>query len=251
MLRDLPAGEHPTAPPPDSIVRKGEVSVTVRRQRLAEEVATIRARLVEESAAHDHEFDAVADLLRRRGHLSGWSLTASGRMVRRLFHERGLLVAECLAAGIFDGLDAPSLASAISAFRSGTRQELAPSPFPTSILRERWIQIDAVASDLQRTESDAGLPMTPAPDSALLTPIHRWTAGASLGDSLAGTLLGPGDLAREVRQVLELLEQVVVVAPVAIAAEAETAIFSMSRGVVVATAHIEGQTSASVGTAWT
>jgi ATP-dependent RNA helicase HelY len=247
MLRDLPAGVHPTAPPPESVVRKGDVSLAVQRQRLEDEIATIRERLIDESAAHDHEFDAVADLLRRRGHLSGWALTESGRMVRRLFHERGLLVAECLAAGIFDDLDPPSLAAAISAFRSGTRQELAPSPFPTSELRERWIRIDVVSSDLQRTESDAGLPMTPAPDSALLTPVHRWTAGASLGDALAGTMLGPGDLAREVRQVLELLEQVVAVAPVPIAAAAETAIDAMSRGVVVATAHIEGQTSAPAG----
>ena len=248
MLRDLPDDGHPTAPPPASVVRKGEVPLAVRRQRLEEEVATIEERLAHESAAHEHEFDAVADLLRRRGHLDGWTLTESGRMVRRLFHERGLLVAECLAAGIFDGLDAPSLAAAISAFRSGTRQELAPSPFPTSELRDRWVRIDAVASDLQRVESDSGLPMTPAPDSALLTPIHRWTSGAPLGDALAGSMLGPGDLAREVRQVLELLEQVVAVAPVEIAAAAETAIASMSRGVVVATAHIEGQTSAIAGT---
>ena len=247
-LRELPDLGHPTAPPPESVVRKGAVPHAVRRQRLVDEIAMVRTRLADESAAHEHEFDAVADLLRRRGHLDGWALTASGRMVRRLFHERGLLVAECLAAGIFDALDAPSLAAAISAFRSGTRQELAPSPFPTSELRDRWVRIDAVASDLQRTESDAGLPMTPAPDSALLTPVHRWTSGAPLGDALAGTFLGPGDLAREVRQVLELLEQVVAVAPVDIAAVADLAIEAMSRGVVVATAHIEGQTSVAAGT---
>ena len=247
MLRDLPDTAHPNEPPPESVVRRGVVPAAVRRQRLLDEMATVRERLAEESAAHDHEFDAVAELLRRRGHLDGWTLTESGRMVRRLFHERGLLVAECLAAGIFDGLDAPSLAAAISAFRSGTRQELAPSPFPTSELRDRWVRIDAVASDLQRTESDSGLPMTPAPDSALLTPVHRWTAGAPLGDALAGTVLGPGDLAREVRQVLELLEQVVAVAPLEIAAAAEVAIAAMSRGVVVATAHIEGRTSMAAG----
>ena len=248
MLRDLPEDAHPMAPPPPSVTRKGAVPLAVIRQRLVEEIETIRARLVDEEAAHDHEFDAVAELLRRRGHLEGWSLTSSGRMVRRLFHERGLLVAECLAAGIFDGLDAPSLASAISAFRSGTRQELAPSPFPTSQLRERWVAIDAVASELQRTESDAGLPVTPPPDSALLTPVHRWTSGASLGDTLAGSMLGPGDLAREVRQVLELLEQLAVVAPAEMVSIAESAIAAMSRGVVVATAHSEDRDPLGVGT---
>jgi ATP-dependent RNA helicase HelY len=129
----------------------------------------------------------------------------------------------------------------VSAFRAGTRQELAPSPFPTAELRARWRRIEAVVSDLQRSEADADLPVTPPPDSALLAPLHRWASGGSLGDALRGTDLGPGDLAREVRQVLELLEQVAAVAPGPIAAVAEAAIVATSRGVVVATAHAEGR----------
>jgi ATP-dependent RNA helicase HelY len=240
-LRDVPDRPHPTAPPPPPSDLDGGPDLEVQRSRLAAEIDTIAARMAVEEAAHDHEFDAVADLLRRRGHLDGWQLTASGRMVRRLFHERGLLVAECLAAGIFDDLDVPGLAAAVSAFRAGTRQELAPSPFPTAELRARWRRIEAVVSDLQRSEADADLPVTPPPDSALLAPLHRWASGGSLGDALRGTDLGPGDLAREVRQVLELLEQVAAVAPGPIAAVAEAAIVATSRGVVVATAHAEGR----------
>jgi ATP-dependent RNA helicase HelY len=247
-LRDLPEDPHPRSAPPADLVRKGDVPVAVRRQRLDDEIATIEDRLHDEEAAHEHEFDAVAELLRRRGHLDGWSLTDSGGMVRRLFHERGLLVAECLAAGVFDGLDVPSLAAAVSAFRAGTRQDLAPSPFPTPELRERWRRIEEVVDDLQRCESDLGLPITPHPDSALLTPIHRWTGGTDLAGALRASGLGPGDLAREVRQVLELLEQVAVVAPPSIAANAESGIVAMSRGIVVATAHPEGREVAVAGT---
>jgi ATP-dependent RNA helicase HelY len=247
-LRDLPEDPHPKVAPPPEVVRKGDVPIAVRRRRLDEAIATIEDRLRIEEAAHEHEFDAVADLLRRRGHLDGWQLTDSGRMVRRLFHERGLLVAECMAAGVFDDLDVPSLAAAVSAFRSGTRQDLAPSPFPTPVLRERWRRIEVVVEDLQRCESDLGLPITPHPDSALLTPIHRWTGGADLATALRSSGLGPGDLAREVRQVLELLEQVAVVATPAIAAAAEEGIVAMSRGIVVATAHPEGRDVAAAGT---
>jgi ATP-dependent RNA helicase HelY len=235
LLRSLPDEPHPTAPPPPR--RSSGPSAAEQRARLDDEIATIRGRLIAEEAAHDHEFDAVAELLRRRGHLDGWQLTDSGRMVRRLFHERGLLVAECLAAGVFDDLDPPGLAAVISAFRSGTRQELAPSPFPTADLRRRWHTVEQVTGDLERAEADLGLPLTPPPDSALLGPIHRWTSGQSLSDALRGTDLGPGDLAREVRQVLELLEQVQVVAPPAIATVAADAAAAMSRGVVVASAH--------------
>ena len=73
------------------------------------------------------------------------------------------------------------------------------------------------APDAMYEAADAGLPLTPAPDSALLGPLYQWAAGASLEEALRGTPLGPGDLAREARQVLELLEQVQVVAPPAIA----------------------------------
>lgn len=239
-LRSLPDEPHPTVAAPTGNGGRGP-SAAVRRSRLIEGIEMVRRRLADEEAAHEHEFDAVADLLRRRGHLEGWALTESGRMVRRLFHERGLLVAECLAEGVFDDLDAPSLAAAVSAFRSGNRQELAPSPFPTAELRRRWQRIEHVTIDLERAESDAGLPLTPPPDSALLAPIHRWAAGLPLGDALRGTALGPGDLAREVRQVLELLEQIQAVAPAAIADVATRAIEAMSRGVVVATAHPEGR----------
>ncbi|HVF32679.1 MAG TPA: DEAD/DEAH box helicase [Acidimicrobiales bacterium] len=241
-LRALPDLPHPPAPPPPP----REASTGPTRERLVDEIAMLQVRLAEEEAAHEHEFDAVADLLRERGHLDGWSLTASGRMVRRLFHERGLLVAECLAAGIFDDLDVPALAAVVSAFRSGSRQELAPSPFPTAELRERWRRIEAVTGDLERTEAAAGLPLTPPPDSALLAPLHRWASGAALGDALRGTTLGPGDLAREARQVLELLEQVQVVATPPIAAVAELAIDAIARGIVVATAHDQAGTTASV-----
>lgn len=248
LLRELPDEPHPTAPAPVRPSDDVGVPLRVRRARLVDEIATIRARIEHDAAAHDHEFDAVADLLRRRGHLFGWELTTSGRTVRRLFHERGLLVAECLAAGIFDDLDAPSLAAAISAFRSGTRQDLAPSPSPTAELRARWQRIEHVAADLRRAEHEADLNETPHPDSGLLAPIFRWTSGDDLDESLRGTGLGPGDLAREVRQVLELLEQVVVVASPEIVARATEAIAAMCRGVVVATAHEEGRSVAVSGT---
>jgi hypothetical protein len=48
--------------------------------------------------------------------------------------------------------------------------------------------------------------------------------------------------------VLELLEQIAAVAAAPIAATASVAIEAMSRGIVVATAHVEGQTSVSSGT---
>ena len=69
--------------------------------------------------------------LRRRA--GDWSLTARGTILSRLFHESDLLVAECLLAGLLDGLDAADLAGLLSVFVYEHRSpEPAPAPwFPS------------------------------------------------------------------------------------------------------------------------
>ncbi len=107
--------------------------------------------------------------------------------------------------------------SAISAFRAGTRQELTPSPFPDGAAPPSGGRRMSRQIDLERDEGEAGLPLTPPPDPSLLTPLSGGPA-AHLADTLAGhRTLGPGDLAREARQVLELLEQIAAVAPAPVA----------------------------------
>jgi ATP-dependent RNA helicase HelY len=222
------------APPGQEDVRRASAAAI---RRLEEEIARLTDHIDDAEGAYDHELETTFDLLRRRGHLDGWTLTASGRVVRRLFHERGLLVAECLVGGVFDGLDVPSTAALLSAFRATSQRQLGPSPFPNAELRKRWQRVETLATSLQRSEADAGLNASPAPDAALLLPIYRWASGATLIETLAGSSLGPGDLAREVKQVIELAEQVVAVAPQALAATTSAVMRVMARGIVVATAH--------------
>ena len=77
------------------------------------------------------QFDAVASVLRERGHLDGWTLSASGSLVSHIFHEMDLCVAETLSSGLLDGLSPPELASVMSAF---TYEHRSPGPRP-----EVWI----------------------------------------------------------------------------------------------------------------
>ena len=60
-------------------------------------------------------FDRVCDLLAELGYLDGDAVTPEGQRLRRLYTELDLLAAECLRAGVWDGLDGPGLASVLSA----------------------------------------------------------------------------------------------------------------------------------------
>ena len=62
-----------------------------------------------------------------------------------MFHESDLLVAECLLGGVFDGLDAATLAGLLSVFVYEHRSPEPPPPpwFPSTDARERWRRIVA------------------------------------------------------------------------------------------------------------
>ena len=244
-LAELPAtrpdvvGEPETSRGPGSHCPEGRVhrAAHARALRLEDAVADLEHRLDELRSRPDEQLASVLRLLRERGHVRDWELTDSGQAVRRLFHESGLLVAECLQVGLFEGLDAPSVAALASCFTArGKGPRVAPARLPTAELMNRWQAVGAVAREVQRAEEEAGLPPTPFPEPMLSGAVYSWTDGGDLEAALASTDASAGDLAREVKQVVELLGQLAEVAAPEQAAAAVAASESMMRGVVVATA---------------
>ena len=59
----------------------------------------------------------MVDVLRDLGYVRGFTLTAKGEQVRRIYGEGDLLLAEALARGAFDGLSPSELAGLVSATR--------------------------------------------------------------------------------------------------------------------------------------
>jgi ATP-dependent RNA helicase HelY len=205
-----------------------------RRRRLVEAIRQLETVLTEDATGVRGELDRMLRLLERRGHLANGSLTASGQAVRRLFHPSGLLLAECLSAGILAGLDPPSLASAISWFTVRSRLGAPPSTgLATPALAHRWAMVRELTRSVQADEMACGLPPTPHPEPALGVPLHRWAAGSPLDVVLAGSGVLVGDVVREVRQVAELLDQVQTV-PGEHQLTAQEAVALLRRGAIVA-----------------
>ena len=196
------------------------------------------------------QFNAVAAVLRERGHLDGWRPTRSGRLVARIYHEADLAIAESVAAGLFDGLSAPALASVLSAF---VYEHRSPGPppdvwIPSKAAYRHLGRIARRVEGLNRSERRHGVPPTRAVDTGFAAMAHYWAAGTHfdrlIGDAADGRRPGPvltgGEFVRNVKQVVDLARQLAAVSPVrATAAAALQAAERLNRGVVAISGALE------------
>ncbi|GAA4056836.1 MULTISPECIES: RNA helicase [Agromyces] len=184
-------------------------------------------------------FDRVAEVLVQLGYLEsdgqgGLVSTAAGRTLKRIYGERDLLVAESLRRDLWAGLDVAGIAAMAAALvyeprrdERGLQFRLPKGPFRAAFDRttDAWSELDDV-------ERDHRLPGTEQPSPALSAAMHAWARGAALGSVLSETELAAGDFVRLSKQVIDLLDQISIVADAELGATARAAIDAVRRGVV-------------------
>ena len=193
-------------------------------------------------------FDAVASVLRSRGHLDGWELTDSGSLVSRIFHEADLAVAEALHSGRLDGLSPPELASVLSAFtyehRSPGRRSEVWIPSGAAYRRLRRIETDL--DDLHRAEQRFGMDPIRSLETGFAPAAHRWAAQESF-EALLDEGFSAGDLVRNLKQVIDLARRIATVSPSPETARAaRAAVEALNRGVVAASGAMDGTDAGAV-----
>jgi ATP-dependent RNA helicase HelY len=235
-----PLATHPVADDPDLRERLRAATQADRAEREVDDLQT-RVRGRSESLAR--RFDRVLRILDQWEYLDGWELTEAGQSLARLFHECDLLVTEALRQGLLDDLDAPAFAALLSVFTYEHRSpEAPPAPwFPSPTARKRWLAIEKLARQLNEVEEEAGLPVTRAPDPTFAAVAFAWAAGETFADVVEEEELSGGDFVRNMKQLIDLLRQLALLAPKpatrAVAAEAADRLF---RGVVAASTAIDG-----------
>lgn len=184
-------------------------------------------------------FDRVAEVLEELGYLEsdgqgGLASTAAGRTLKRIYGERDLLVAESLRRGYWDRLDVPSLAAMAASLVYEPRRDDRGIQFrlPKGPFREAFDRTTDAWSELDDVERDHRLPGSEQPSPALASAMHAWARGVGLGVILADTELAAGDFVRLAKQVIDLLDQVSIVADAELGATARAAIDAVRRGVV-------------------
>ncbi|MCJ7827127.1 MAG: RNA helicase, partial [Demequinaceae bacterium] len=205
------------------------------RDRLTEEISR-------ETGSIARIFDRRCGILVELGYLSGegegLAPTSWGTMLRTIYSENDLVIAECLRKGVWTGLSPAALAAVISSLvYEGRREDEARTPRipqgPSGPLGLALKETVRVSSGLNDLHTEKRLPLLQTPQWGIVGPVHSWTQGKGLDAVLRGSDIAPGDLVRRFKQVIDVLDQIADVAPdPSVRLSAERAISGIRRGVV-------------------
>jgi len=229
--------QHPCHSCPD---REAHARWAERWWRLKRETDKLTVQIRSRTGAVAKVFDRVTDVLLELGYLHTQKdgtvvVTPVGRTLRRIYGERDLLVAESLRRGLWDKLDAPSLAAmAASLVFEPRRDEGAPNErmMPRGPFREAFDATGDLWAKLDDVERDHRLPGTSPLATGLTLAMHRWASGGSLDSALDTADLAAGDFVRWTKQTIDLLDQLSVVADSPVGLTARRALDAIFRGIV-------------------
>ena len=185
--------------------------------------------------ANTDRFKAVIGILTELGYVENWTLTEHGTRLLSTFHELDLVIAESVRAGHLDDHEPPALAGLVSTFVFEPRRnaEGAEPWFPNDSARSAAAGIARCVAEVQRLESAYGLPATRDVDAGLFAATYGWASGGGLADILGDEELSGGDFVRSMKQVIDVLSQVAIVASSSTTrANAKSAIELVQRGIV-------------------
>ncbi|MDT4973542.1 MAG: ATP-dependent helicase HelY [Pseudonocardiales bacterium] len=240
---------HPCHQCPD---REQHARWAERHARVQREIEGLRRRIEGRTTSLGRTFDLICRLLDDRGYLAAASAATSGaadettgpgRQLARIWSEADLVVAECLRAGAWDGLDPAELAAVVSTLVYEARRDERPADrMPSPAVREALATTVRIWAQLAEDAAELGLPQSREPELGFVWAIYRWARGERLDTVLTaaaetGAELSAGDFIRWCKQVLDLLEQLAA-APAAgggrpaIAGPARAAAQAIRRGVV-------------------
>ena len=181
-----------------------------RVDRVATEVARLRADVERRSGSLVRAFDRLVAVLRERSHLDARDRpTATGRLLAGVHGATDLLATEALSGGLLDGLTPAETAAAAALLMHEPRRDDAPVPAraPTPRLDVLVADLDGLAEDLRAVERRHGAPPLRPLDPGLMGAAHAWAAGAGLEEAIGETGMTGGDFVRGMKQCIDLLGQ--------------------------------------------
>ncbi|MFZ9818273.1 MAG: hypothetical protein ACO3D9_03445, partial [Ilumatobacteraceae bacterium] len=153
------------------------------------------------------KFRRLQTLLGDHGYTDGWSLTSKGQVLRSIFHECDVVIAESLSRGVFDGLSAPDLCGVMSCFVFEPRGDDETVIRVGGVPGERIKLIERISASIRADEKTLGITQHRGLHRGFFDIARDWCAGATLDEVLTEDLQ-PGDFVRTMRQIADLLRQV-------------------------------------------
>ena len=223
--------EHPCADCPEL---KRHIHFAERAQRLESEVAGMTRRIRRRTGTLARRFEQVLDVLRALGYVDGWTLTAKGEVLTRVYNESDLLVVEALERGLLEGLDGPEVAAVASTLIYEPRGPDAPvvTELPTAAAGKVYRDVMKLWRQIRKEEDGRSLELTREPDAGFAEKAYLWALGKPLEVVLAEDDPA-GDFVRSTKQLIDLLRQLEEVAETSDLRDAVTAALEgLNRGVI-------------------
>lgn len=193
-------------------------------------------------------FDRLTELLLRRGYLESTAdpaggeptitATVHGELLRRIFGDRDLLVAECIRRQLWLKLDAQHLAAMCCVLTYEPRRDEVNPPvghLPKGEFRTALARTEELWEELDEIEDELRVPRTRPLATSLAKPMFKWSSGAPLERVLEDAEMSAGDFVRWSKQTLDLLDQLGTVATGNLARTARQASELVRRGIVAYT----------------
>ena len=211
--------------------------------KLKRDTDQLRSQISGRTGAVAQVFDRVTDVLGELGYVrtpddaegEALEVTAAGRVLMRIYGERDLLVAECLRRGIWDDLDAAGLAALASCLVYEPRREgsdVGDHGLPRGAFRAALEATEAVWEELSALEVHHRLPEGQPPSPGIARATQKWAQGVALDVVLRDADLAAGDFVRWMKQAVDLLDQLSIVADGPLGRRARQAIDGIRRGIV-------------------
>lgn len=227
---------HPCHSCPD---RENHARWAERYWKLKRTIDKMRQQIATRTGTVARIFDRVVDVLTELDYVrvadGAASLTTAGRTMRRIYGERDLLVAESLRRGLWNDLDAPSLAAlACCLVYEPRRDDGGPGEraLPRGAFRTAFSETSELWQQLDDLEREHRLPGSEPVAAGLALAMHSWARGAMLDRVLSEADMAAGDFVRWSKQTIDLLDQLSIVADAPLAATARKALDAVRRGIV-------------------
>jgi len=206
-----------------------------RYDRLNRDTHQLEGRVDRNTHTIARMFDRVCGVLESLGYLHGDDVSDAGRMLARIYSESDLVIAETLRDGRWAQLSAAELAAVCSALVYEARRDDAPPPrLPPGAVRGALTDLTRLWVQLRNAERDAHLEFLREPDPGFAWAAWRWAQGADLDEVLEAADMAAGDFVRWMKQLVDLLDQIVDAAPESspVRTTAVQAVKAIRRGVV-------------------
>ena len=195
---------HPCHPCPQ---REDHARLLEKVRRLERESSGLQSRMEGRTNLIPRTFDQVSKVLRSLGYLSGEQLTKKGSLLTRIYSESDLLLTELLNEGVFDSLSPSDCVGVLSSLVYEGRSERSRTPRLPRSLDEVTRDVIHRWATLVELEEENGLTPQREPNFDFTWSAVRWANGTSLQSILRETDISVGDFVRAIRQIIDLLGQ--------------------------------------------